>query len=194
MTKSLALLDRSFGDLGSTHKHEVNECEFKKVFEELFRSNFKPLCYYCQHRFGLDFESSKDIVHNGFMKLWESRDFMHAHETLKAYVYKVITNSCLNNLSHDTVKRKHEKYILQHSIFHLTENPDVNLLLKELDNAISELPEQMRTIFQYSRERGLKYQEIACLMNISQKTVETQMSRALTRLRSRLTPIVSGSY
>ena len=178
----------------SNQDSESNEREFKKVFEDLFRDNFKALCYYCQHKFGLDFESSKDIVHSGFVKIWESRNSTHCHNTLKAFIYKVVTNSCLNTLSHDSVKRKHEKYILQHSVFHLTENPDVNLLLKELDNAISELPEQMRTIFQYSRERGLKYQEIACLMNISQKTVETQMSRALARLRSRLTPIMSGSY
>jgi RNA polymerase sigma-70 factor, ECF subfamily len=186
----LALLDRSFVEVQPTHDHEFNDGEFKKIFEELFRNNFKQLCYYCQHRFGLDFELSKDIVHNGFMKLWESRELFYSHETLKAYIYKVITNSCLNNLSHDAIKRKHEKYILGLSVFHLIENPDVNLILKELDKAISELPVQMRTIFQFSRERGLKYQEIACLMNISLKTVETQMSRALAKLRKKLKRLI----
>jgi RNA polymerase sigma-70 factor, ECF subfamily len=190
LTKLLALPDRSFVNLQPARDQEFNEGEFKKFFEELFRNNFKPLCYYCQHKFGLDFESSKDIVHNGFTKLWESRHALQGHDTLKAYIYKIIANSCLNNLSHNTVKRRHEKYILEHSVFHLAENPDVNLLLTDLDKTIAELPEQMRTIFQYSRQSGLKYQEIACLMNISQKTVETQMSRALAKLRKKLNPSI----
>lgn len=186
------MLDKNIEDFWSNHDDEFNESEFKKLFEKLFCNNFIALCNYCQHKFGLDFESSKDIVQNAFVKLWENRNSLYSHDTLKAYIYKVATNNCLNNISHDLVKRKHEKYILQHSVFHHTENPDVNLILKDLDKTISELPPQMRTIFQYSRERGLKYQEIAILLKISQKTVETQMSRALTRLRKKLRPIISG--
>ena len=86
-------------------------------------------------------------------------------------------------------KKKHEKYILQNSFFSAIENPDVDLVLKELDKAISDLPDQMRTIFVLSRENGLKYHEIAALLSISIKTVETQLRRALFRLRHRFKPL-----
>jgi RNA polymerase sigma-70 factor (ECF subfamily) len=160
-----------------------DEREFKKTFEELFLSSFRPLCYYCQHKFGLDYETASDTVHNAFINLWDMRNTLYGYDTLKAYVYKICANNCLNIIDHDSVKQKHEKYILQNCLSHSFENPDVDLILRELQNSVAELPDQMRMIFTLSREKGLKYFEIANFLNISIKTVETQMSRALRRLR-----------
>lgn len=56
----------------------------------------------------------------------------------------------------------------------------------QIDKAVAELPEQMRRIFELSRYEGLKYNDIANHLNICVKTVETQMSRALVRLRQKL--------
>jgi RNA polymerase sigma-70 factor (ECF subfamily) len=61
-----------------------------------------------------------------------------------------------------------------------------NDLEKDLTIALAHLPKECKKIFELSRLEGLKYQEIADRLNISIKTVETQMSRALTRLRLEL--------
>jgi RNA polymerase sigma-70 factor, ECF subfamily len=61
-----------------------------------------------------------------------------------------------------------------------------------IEQAINELPEQCRTIFEKSREHNLTYKEIAQELNISPKTVENQMSIALKKLRSKLTPYLTA--
>lgn len=183
------MLDRYYNNEKVIQSDEFNEEEFEQAFEKLFLTSFKPLCFYCQHKFGFDHETAIDTVHSSFVKLWESRKSLYGFDTLKAYIYKVVANNCFNILEHDTVKRRHEKYVLQHSLLRCVENPDVDLILKELEKAIADLPEQMRKVFVLSREKGLKYYEIANLMNISVKTVETQMSRALIRLRRKLKPL-----
>ncbi|HEX8277618.1 MAG TPA: sigma-70 family RNA polymerase sigma factor, partial [Segetibacter sp.] len=63
---------------------------------------------------------------------------------------------------------------------------EFNELRSNIDKAIFELPDQMRIIFEMSRYEGLKYAEIAARLSISIKTVETQMSRALVKLRHKL--------
>ena len=59
-------------------------------------------------------------------------------------------------------------------------------LNEQLSNALRELPEQCRTIFQLSRFEDLKYREIAVQLGISEKTVENQMGKALKLLRMKL--------
>ncbi|MEO1098074.1 MAG: sigma-70 family RNA polymerase sigma factor, partial [Bacteroidota bacterium] len=59
-------------------------------------------------------------------------------------------------------------------------------LKKRIENAIEALPNDRRRIFKMSRDNGLKYKEIAAILGISIKTVETQMGRALKHLRNEL--------
>jgi RNA polymerase sigma-70 factor (ECF subfamily) len=70
-----------------------------------------------------------------------------------------------------------------------------NLDFKELNVAIiaalSELPDQMRTIFTMCKIEGMKYAAAAEALNLSVKTVETQMSRALAKMRDKLSKIIS---
>ena len=70
---------------------------------------------------------------------------------------------------------------------------EYNELRFYIDKAVSELPEQMRTIFEMSRYDGLKYAQISARLSISVKTVETQMSRALVKLRNKLSNYLPDS-
>lgn len=105
-------------------------------------------------------------------------------------MYKVILNICVDVLRHQKVKQKHEKYVLRNNIEGCLKNnfhdPDIKYLAADIDKAVSELPEQMKKIFELSRYNGLKYAEISSHLHISVKTVETQMSRALVKLRLKL--------
>lgn len=155
-----------------------------------FKENFSSLCSYCQAKFGFDIDEAKEVVHIGFIKLWENRQTLTADLSVKAYLYKIIFNICVDALRHQKVKAKHEKYVLQNSsqvsAFNNFDCPDIKHLAADIDKAVAELPGQMRKVFELSRYEGLKYAQISTHLNISVKTVETQMSRALVKLRQKL--------
>ncbi len=165
------------------------------AFEIFFKKYFSSLCSYSQTKFGFDIDLSKEVVHAGFIKLWESRQTLRDDLSIIAYLHKIITNSCIDILRHQQVKLKHEKYVLQSNCdrvsHHGFNNPDNKYLADDVNKAVSALPEQMRKIFELSRYEGLKYAEIASHLNISIKTVETQMSRALVKLRKSLSDYLS---
>ena len=158
------------------------------AFESLFKSHFVILCSYCQAKYGFDLDSAKDAVHTGFIKLWENRKSISGGASVKAYLYKIVSNTCLDLIKHKKVKQLHEKYVMQHTqtTYHDLDLAEAKMLKVAIDKAVSELPHQMRKVFVLSRYEGLKYSQIASLLNLSIKTVETQMSRALSKLRQSL--------
>jgi RNA polymerase sigma-70 factor (ECF subfamily) len=160
------------------------------ALEVLFKENFGPLCTFCQHKFGFALDVAKDAAHSGFIKLWENRENISPDLSLKAYIYKIVSNISLDMLRHDKVRQNYTRQILQNAPIPATlkdfNDAELKQLMADIDTAINELPEQMRKIFELSRYQGLKYAEISSQLNISVKTVETQMSRALVKLRQKL--------
>jgi RNA polymerase sigma-70 factor (ECF subfamily) len=160
------------------------------AFEDLFKQNFKTLCTYCQYRFGFSLDEAKEAVHMAFIRLWENRESISPTLSVKAYLYKIVANVSLDMLKHDKVKQKHAKEVIRHApvstpLKNFTD-PELKQMMTDINTAVEELPEQMQRIFLLSRYEGLKYAEIASRLGISVKTVETQMSRALVKLRQRL--------
>jgi len=158
-------------------------------FEELFKTHFKALHSYA-YTLVKDDVAAEEIVQNLFMKLWEKKSDLEFHNSTKAFLYRSVYNESLNYLKHQKVKFKYQK----HQIYHVkNESNDMasnRIQLKELEEkiyeALGKLPEGCRTIFQLSRFEELKYKEIADRLNISIKTVENQMGKALKRLRVEL--------
>jgi RNA polymerase sigma-70 factor (ECF subfamily) len=130
-----------------------------------------------------------EMVHEVFLKLLEKQKGVAVHTSLKAYLYRSVHNECMNYLKRSKVKQRYETYTINKIDPH-TENPLGKLQYRELElrlrEAINELPEQCRTVFQMSRFDELKYAEIAGQLGISIKTVENQIGKALKRLRLQL--------
>jgi RNA polymerase sigma-19 factor, ECF subfamily len=133
---------------------------------------------------------AKEIVHTGFIRLWENRETILPDLSVKAYLYKIVGNESLDTLRHEKVK---ETYARKLTRAFSAYSPDADFndseykqLVADIDKAVHELPDQMRKVFELSRYEGLKYAEIAAQLEISIKTVETQMSRALVKLRQKL--------
>ena len=160
------------------------------AFEIFFRKYFGLLCSYCQIKFGFDADLSKEVVHSGFIRLWENRQNLAADLPVKVYLYKIISNIAVDMVRHQKVKLKHEKYVLQNSSDAYSrkdfDDPEIKHLAAAIDKAVSELPEQTRRVFELSRYHGYRYADISTQLNISIKTVETHMSRALSKLRLKL--------
>lgn len=157
----------------------------ENTFERVYKHFVRPLHVYAINILR-DEEEARGMVQNVFLKLWERRSTLKFSGSLQAYLYGAVYHECLNNLRHQKVKGNHE----QHLIYTMEnqENPNAELgeLRDKLQQALNDLPERCRTIFQLSRFEELKYQEIADQLSISVKTVENQMGKALRILRLKL--------
>ena len=160
------------------------------AFEIFFKKHFKALCIYCQYKFYFDADTAKEIAQTAFVKLWENRQTLSPELSIQAYIYTIVTNISLDILKLDKVKRRYIKHVSEHvstvSVFDDYHSVDFKQLENVIEKAVAELPEQMRRIFELSRNKQMKYAEIAHQLGISVKTVETQMSRALVKLRKKL--------
>lgn len=162
----------------------------KAAFKELFKQHYPPLCVYCKLKYGFDIHAAEEIVHSGFIKLWEIRQTLAPDISPISYLYKIVNNLSLNTLRHEKVKQQYAAHLLRTTSEDIAETDFNSIDLKQLssaiDAAIAELPEQMRIIFELRKSEGLKYAEIASRLNISVKTVDTQISRAMIKLKEKL--------
>ena len=165
----------------------------KGTFEELFRSYFTPLCSFAQKYVG-DIDEAKDIVHNVFINLWNKREDIDLNTSLKSYLFQGVYNRSLNYIRDhkklvrfDTPQTEAELGQYVESRDHLESSETEN----RINRALDDLPDKCREIFLMNRFDGLKYREIAEKLNISIKTVETQMSRALKTLREKLSDMIT---
>lgn len=178
--------------LETPDKHTIQSLDHSG-FEMLFKSHFAGLCFFAQ-KYVKDFETAKEIVQDAFISLWEKRDTIDMARHVKSYLTMIIHNKCTNYLRDN---RKFDQYILD--IENLLEVPEYdgadsmveNELKLKIDLSIAELPDKCREIFVLNRYENLKYQEIADKLQISVKTVESQMSKALQHLRIRLAEFIS---
>ena len=160
----------------------------ESAFEEVFKSNYKSL-----HAYAItllrDEMTAEEIVQNVFYKLWERTDNLSIKGSLRAYLYRAVHNEALNHLKHMKVRSEHQLYV-SHNNNESAEHAGKKIQLKELEAklqaALNDLPEQCRTIFQMSRFEELRYREIADRLDLSVKTVENQMGKALKILRTKM--------
>jgi RNA polymerase sigma-70 factor (ECF subfamily) len=160
----------------------------EQEFEQVFKSHFKALhAYACTIL--KEEAQAEELVQQVFFKLWEKKDQVNITQSVQAYLYRSVYNECLNYLKHQKVKKAHQSHTL-HTANESSEHGAKELVAKELrskiDDALKQLPEQCRTIFQMSRFEELKYREIADKLNLSIKTVENQMGKALKIMRMQL--------
>ena len=157
-------------------------------FELLFRSHFSSLCLFSM-KYVHDLDTSKEIVHSVFVNLWEKRQDLDPEKSIKSYLFTSVYNRSLNYI------RDQKKFIKggftdddlsdfdQVDSSSTIEESELN---DKIQQAIEFLPEKCKKIFLLNRIEGLKYKEISNSLNISVKTVEAQMSKALKILRERL--------
>lgn len=148
-------------------------------FDDLFRTYYPQLCRYSFSIIG-DLNASEDIIQDVFVKYWSKKDQLTINFSLKSYLYRSVHNASLNFLRNQKSKAKHEENFKQWNTKFELENTVVEKELEEkIKMEISKLPERTKAIFVLSRDEHLKYKEIADTLNISIKTVEAHISKAL---------------
>ncbi|RYD59571.1 MAG: RNA polymerase sigma-70 factor [Sphingobacteriales bacterium] len=157
------------------------------VFEQTFKSHFKALhAYACTIL--KDEATAEEMVQNVFYKLWEKKEQVTVQQSLSAYLYRSVYYECLNYIKHTKVKSAYQSHATYHTseLQQASDSASLRQLQEKIDEALRDLPEQCRTIFQMSRFEELKYREIANRLGLSVKTVENQMGKALRILREKL--------
>ncbi len=165
----------------------------KSSFKKLFNSYYQLLCHLGRHYLG-DEDEAKTVVQEAFVKLWEVRHELESGSNIQNYLFTLVKNNCLNILKRRQILLKHHEKIrekeLRYQYESLNRISDDYLEFKELkekiDAAIKNLPEHLRVVFELSRFKDMKNREIALELEISQKTVEARMTKALKILREEL--------
>jgi RNA polymerase sigma-70 factor (ECF subfamily) len=169
----------------------VREGDYK-AFRELFTRNYCALCTYAMRVVKVR-EIAEEVVSDVFVKLWKNREQIEVHTSFEAYIYRAVRNQALDYLKLKAYRLPERDSLeaVQWSLIHADhftplEEYAFNELFAEVQGHINALPRQCQAIFRLSREEGLRYREIAERLQISIKTVETQMGRALKVLRERI--------
>lgn len=161
----------------------------KKRFEIIFKDLFKPLCGFAMKYIG-DLDESKNVVHEAFIAVWQKFETLPQDTNFKSYLYTAVRNRSLNYLR-DRKQHVTLEGVQEGGIEGGDRDMEVKELEREIELAINTLPEKCRMVFEMSRFEGLKYTEIAVKMNISVKTVEAQMSKALSVMKKQLANFLS---
>lgn len=159
----------------------------KKAFDYFFERYYQGLCVYSIKIIGSE-SAAKDIVQDFFVRLWEKRKDIEIGTQVKSYFIRSVHNRCMDYISHQNVKASHIDYQLHSaSDDDLMVYPLLDYELKQIiDSAIESLPVKIRETFILNRFEALSYQQIADQENISVKTVEYRIGKALTHLRKSL--------
>jgi len=157
------------------------------AYEMVFREYYRPMTAYA-FRFLGNLPDSESIVQDVFLRLWQKRKDIMITSSLQNYLFRSVKNNCINYIEHEKIKTGYQSLVIrneadrsEYSEFFL----EFGLTMK-IEAEIASLPEKRQEIFRLAREDGLKYREIADRLNISVKTVETQMTLALKQLRESL--------
>jgi RNA polymerase sigma-70 factor (ECF subfamily) len=158
------------------------------AFEMIFKTYYQSLCNYA-YSFVQDRDEAEEIVQGTFLSVWEKKDNLSIHTGVKPYLYAMVRNASLNVLKHEKIKKQHaetELSLAERSTESVTRSVMASELEERIFKALNKLPEQCRLVFKLSRFEELKYAEIAEQLNISVKTVENQMGKALKIMREQL--------
>jgi RNA polymerase sigma-70 factor (ECF subfamily) len=157
-------------------------------FSDIFAVFYKDMVCFA-NSFTHDLHAAEDIVQDTFVKLWEDHEKLNVTVSLKSILLKTIQNKCIDWHRHKKIVNNHSDYIIDNSPLYEYDIDNYILgseLEGKIEKAISDLPEKFKVAFEMNRYDGLKYQEIATKLNVSVRTVEVRISKALELLRKSL--------
>ncbi|MDR2917117.1 MAG: RNA polymerase sigma-70 factor [Tannerella sp.] len=155
----------------------------ESAFQILFLEFFSSLCVFA-HRYIESWEACEDIVQDTFFKIWKNRKDIDVNTSGRNFLITCVRNNCIDYLRRKDLEALwQQKEALSHPAF-VSEDVYSTRELEEMLNAsLLRLPENIRYVFEQNRFEGKTYMEIATEQNISVKTVEAYMTKALKQLR-----------
>lgn len=160
--------------------------ETENDFDALYLNCYKSLCLYASRY--VSAEEAEEIVQDTMMWLWENRDTVAPEKSVKALLFRIVHNKCVNRVKHNAVLSRVHRQIESNMRRHF-ESPDFYLsreLMQMLDAALEKMPDHLREVFVLSRVEHLSYKEIAERLGIAPKAVDNRMVATMKFLRREL--------
>lgn len=155
----------------------------QKAFRLLFDRHYKTLLGTAINVLK-DVDSGKDMVQEVFFQIWKKRESLEIRTSVIAYLKRAVINRCFNQIkARKSTTSTEQLEQTQSAIPSATENLEANDLQQAIKKALDGLPERCRLVFTMRRMEGLSHKEIAEKLDISPKTIENQMTKALKVLR-----------
>jgi len=155
-------------------------------FEACYKYYYRGLCSYASRWVPL--AAAEDIVQDAMLYIWENRDRLLEELSLKGLLFMIVRNKALDRIAHRNVRQRVHRQ-LSERFAERFESPDFYLgseLARLYGEALAQLPEQTRRIFEMSRQRGMTHQQIAAELGVSPQTVNYHISQALRALGAAL--------
>lgn len=160
---------------------EEDNDRFRKAFDEHY-GYIRNYLYYLSG----DIAMAEDLAQDVFLTLWEERRQVR-EETIRPFLFKVAKN---NFYKQQRRKNIHLNFVSSLISGRDNESPEFILELKEFDRKLQDIiagiPEKTRTIFLMNRIDNMTYSEIAKNLNLSVKSVEKHMGKALKTVREKV--------
>lgn len=159
----------------------LDRVQYKNVFDLHYEALYGYACSILRSEV-----YAEDILQNIFIKLWETRNTIQV-ASVKAYLYTAVRNECLNQLKHKSVQavHAHTAKVTGVESYH-SNHAEQKELQAQIQGLLNRLPEKCATVFYMCRQLGLSYREVAEELDLSIKTVENHMTKALKFLRGGL--------
>ncbi len=177
-------------------EEKTGEPELIKALRQDDRGAFKAFCriYYDPlYRFlwrkTRDEETAKDLVQELFLNVWKNRANLDEAQSSKAYLYRAANNIAINHLKKKAIRQAH--FLDSAAAGQIAATDEQRDFQEYVEETLGDLPEEQRLVFTLNKFDGLKYSEIAAMLNVSVKTVESRMGKALKALREKLGPLLS---
>lgn len=154
----------------------------------IYKAHWKKLYYICYNKLE-DKDMAMDMVHDLFKSLWERRNDLIINDSIEKYLLRAVK---FQISTYFRVKVQQERNLgesmrYQNDTDTVTEKQVAfSFLKKELNDLVEQLPERCRLIYRLSRESGLNNRQIASSLLLSEKTVENQITKALSFIRHHL--------
>ena len=160
----------------------------EEAFEMLYNRYWENLLTVAYHRTG-SMETAKELVQDVFTNLWRRRNHLNIKTTFAAYIFSAMKYTILDHIRSQMVKEKYAEAIKKTEL--RTENTTLDFIAYRelnsiLEKEINKLPEKCRMVFRLSRVEHYSTKEIAEKLQISPKTVENQLTKALKVLRANM--------
>ncbi len=171
-------------------RNDSSESALRELFDRYYAHLFRVALYFTQNE-----DLAKEVTLDVFATIWEKRATMIIPEDFRHFSFVMVKNASLNLLKKECHTEADEDVESTEAL-----SPDAQELLEQselfehYERLLSELPDRCREVFSLIKEEGKSYAEVAEIMDISVKTVDAQMQKALQYLRTNLSKYLNREY
>lgn len=180
----------------------ISRFDDQLAYKELFTS-FYPFLFHFVTGIVKSRQPAEEIVSDLFMKIWEKRKTLEEIQNLRVYCFVAARHLSINQL--EKQKRQHSVNIEDYKgrLIHMAPDPEQSMIsaemLRRVHEVVEELPPRCKLSFKLVKEYGFKYREAAEILQVSEKTIENQLTIALRKISSaihfdigRSIPVIAG--